>query len=207
MDVKDGLVAIATEVLRDAQKEAETQIIAAENEAKETLLVSKMQADQNYLSTANKAKVEAEAEEKRITSLADVEARNMLLQTKEKLVNEAFQKATERLESFVETDYYHIFLLKAIEQAAAKMGSKKLVVQVNEKDKTWLANGNLKDLSKRLGVDLELLDKTQTFIGGYIIQTSDGTITYNDTLDNRLAELRIVLRSEIANWLFMEAHH
>ena len=48
MSVKDGLSAIANEVLEDVQKEAEAIILAAEKEAKETLKTAKKQADQNY---------------------------------------------------------------------------------------------------------------------------------------------------------------
>ena len=45
MSIKDGLSAIANEVLGDVQKEAEAIIVSAENQAKETLKVGKEQAD------------------------------------------------------------------------------------------------------------------------------------------------------------------
>ena len=48
MSIKDGLLAITNEVLGDVQKEAEAIILAAENEAKETLKAAKEQADKNY---------------------------------------------------------------------------------------------------------------------------------------------------------------
>ena len=38
MSVKDGLLAITNEVLEEVQKEAQAIILAAENEAKKTLL-------------------------------------------------------------------------------------------------------------------------------------------------------------------------
>lgn len=204
MNVKDGLVAIAVEVLGDVQKEAEALIIAAEDEAKKTLKISREQADHNYLSIVNKSQVEAEAERKKINSLTDVEVRNILLQTKEKIVDQAFQIAIEKLKAFTETDEYYTFLTEQIKKAASKIGSKDLTIQVNYKDKKWLANGNLKNLSQKLAINLTLLDQTPNYIGGYKIQTTDGSITYDGTLDNRLAELKIALRSEIANLLFVE---
>ena len=204
MNVKDGLVAIASEVLGDVQKEAEALIVAAENEAKKTLQISKELADHNYLSIVNKSQIKAEVERKRINSLTDVAIRNILLQTKEKLVDKAFQEAIEKLEDFAETDEYYDFLTKQIKNAASKLSSKNLTIQVNYKDKKWLASGNLEALSKKLGITLELLDQTPNFIGGYKIQTTDGSITYDGTIDNRLAELKIALRSEIANLLFLE---
>jgi V/A-type H+-transporting ATPase subunit E len=204
MNVKDGLVAIASDVLEDVQKEAEALIIDAENEAKKNLQISKEQADHNYLSIVNESQVEAEAERKRINSLTEVEIRNILLQTKEKIVDEAFQKAIEKLEDFAETDEYYTFLTKQIKKASSKLISKNFFIQVNYKDKKWLASSNLESLSKKLGIILELFDQTENFIGGCKIQTKDGSITYDGTIDNRLAELKISLRGEIANLLFLE---
>jgi V/A-type H+-transporting ATPase subunit E len=204
MNVKDGLVAIASDVLEDVQKEAEALIIDAENEAKKNLQISKEQADHNYLSIVNESQVEAEAERKRINSLTEVEIRNILLQTKEKIVDKAFQKAKEKLEDFAETDEYYTFLTKQIKKASSKLSSKNFFIQVNYKDKKWLASSNLESLSKKLGIILELFDQTETFIGGCKIQTKDGSITYDGTIDNRLAELKISLRGEIANLLFLE---
>jgi V/A-type H+-transporting ATPase subunit E len=205
MNVKDGLVAIATEVLGDVQKEAEALIFAAENEAKKNLKTLREQADHNYLSVVNRSQVDAEAERKRINSLTEVEVRNILLQTKEMIVDKAFKIATEKLEAFAETKEYYAFLTEQIKKGASKIGSEDLTIQVNCKDKQWLADGNLKDLSKKLGINLGLLDQTPSFVGGYKIQTIDGSITYDGTLDSRLAELKIALRSEIANLLFVEA--
>ena len=204
MNVKDGLVAIASDVLEDVQKEAEALIIDAENEAKKNLQISKEQADHNYLSIVNESQVEVEAERKRINSLTEVEIRNILLQTKEKIVDKAFQKAIEKLEDFAETDEYYTFLTKQIKKAASKLSSKDFFIQVNYKDKKWLASGNLESLSKKLDILLVLLDQTDNFIGGCKIQTKDGSITYDGTIDNRLAELKISLRGEIANLLFLE---
>ena len=204
MNVKDGLIAIASDVLEDVQKEAEALIIDAENEAKKNLQISKEQADHNYLSIVNESQVEAEAERKRINSLTEVEIRNILLQTKEKIVDKAFQKAIEKLEDFAETDEYYTFLTKQIKKASSKLSSKNFFIQVNYKDKKWLASSNLESLSKKLDILLVLLDQTDNFIGGCKIQTKDGSITYDGTIDNRLAELKFSLRGEIANLLFLE---
>jgi V/A-type H+-transporting ATPase subunit E len=205
MDVKDGLVAIAGEVLGDVQKEAEAIIIAAEEEAKKALLTAKEQAEQHYLTHVNQAKVKAEAERRRIASLTEVEIRNQLLQTKEELVDAAFERALGELKDFVESERYHDYLLKLIEEAAKRIGSKNLVVEVNAKDNTWLTEGNVNRLTKKLRHELKLSDQTPGFMGGCRIQTEDGKVTYDSTIGNRLQELKPTLRTEIAKILFEEA--
>ena len=202
MSIKDGLSAIASEVLGDVQKEAEAIILAAENEAKETLKAAKEQADQNYQTIINQAKTKAENERRKIASVTEVEMRNRLLQTKEDLVNTAFEKALIKLEDFVTTEKYHEYLLKLIEEVAERIDQKNLVVQVNAKDKAWLTQDILNPLSKKLHCELKLSDQTEDCIGGCKIQTVDGKITYDSTIDNRLQELKPALRVEVAKILF-----
>jgi V/A-type H+-transporting ATPase subunit E len=205
MSVKNGVSAISNEVIGDVQKEAEAIILAAENEAKVTLKSAKEQADQIYRSIIHQAKVTAEAEKRKIASVTEVEMRNRLLQAKEDLVDIAFEKALVELKSFVETEDYHDYLAKLIQIAAEKLGKKDMVIQVNAKDKNWLTQDLLKRLSKKYHCELRLSDKTEDFLGGCVLQTEDGKIIYDVTLDNRLQELKPVLRVELAKILFGDA--
>jgi V/A-type H+-transporting ATPase subunit E len=205
MSVKNGISAIAKDVVGDVQKEAEAIILAAENEAKASLKLAKEQADQNYRATIVQAKEKAEAEKRKIASVTEVEMRNLLLQTKEDLVDVAFKKALVELKNFVETEDYQSYLLKIIQDAAQRIGQKDLVIQVNAKDKEWLTPETLKRLSKKLHCELRLSEKTEDYLGGCIIQTEDGKIINDVTLDNRLQELKPVLRVELSKILFGEA--
>jgi V/A-type H+/Na+-transporting ATPase subunit E len=205
MSSKNGISAIANDVIIDIQKEAEAIMLAAEKEAKATLKSAKEQADQIYHSIIIQAKAKSEAEKRKIASVTEVEMRNRLLQTKENLVDIAFEKALVELKTFVETEDYHDYLISLIQSAVEKMGKKKAVVQVNAKDKNWLTQDLLKRLSKKCNFELSLSDKNEDYIGGCIIQTEDGKIIYDVTLDNRLQELKPVLRVELAKILFGEA--
>ena len=104
---KNGVSAIANEVVDDIQKEAETIIQNAEKDAKETLKVARQQAIQNYQTIINQAKTKSEGEKRKIASVTEVEMRNRQLQTKEGLVDIAFEKALEKLKDFVATEDYH----------------------------------------------------------------------------------------------------
>lgn len=204
MSTKNGVAAIADEVVGDIQKEAEAVILAAQNQAKESLRVAKEQADRTYHAALEEAKVKAEAEKRKIASLAEVEARNRLLQVKEDLVDQAFEKAFVKLRAYSKTEEYHIYLLKLIEEIAKKMEQKVLVVEVNAKDKGWLTPDMLQRLSKKLHVEFRVSDQTQDYIGGCKVQSEDGKIVYDGTLDNRLNELKPELRAKIAKTLFGE---
>ena len=133
MLVKNGVSAIANEVVDDVQKEAETIIQNAEKEAKEALKAARQQAIQNYQATMNQAKTKSEGEKRKIASVTDVELRNRQLQTKEVLVDMAFEKVLEKLMGFVSTGDYHNYLLKLIADTATRLQQKNLVIQVNDK--------------------------------------------------------------------------
>jgi len=205
MSVKNGISAITNDVIGDIQKEAEAILLAAENEAKATLKSAKEQADQIYCAIIYHAKTNAEAEKRKIASITEVEMRNRLLQTKDDLVDIAFEKALVELQNFVETEEYHDYLVKLIQSAAQKMGKKEIVVQVNAKDNNWLTPDLLKRLSKKCHCELRLSGKNEDYLGGCVIQTEDGKIIYDVTLDNRLQELKPVLRVQLAKILFGEA--
>jgi V/A-type H+/Na+-transporting ATPase subunit E len=204
LSTKSGVVAIADEVIGDVQKEAEAIIMAAENEAKETLRVAKEQADKTYHTILAEANQKAEGEKRKIASVTEVELRNRLLQTKEDIVDETFEKALAKLKDFVETDEYHAYLIKLVEELAKKMDQNVLVIEVNAKDKEFLTSELLKKVSKKLKIELTLSEQTATYIGGCKVQTQDGKIVYDGTLDNRLQELKPELRAQIAKSLFGE---
>jgi len=205
LSAKSGVVAIADEVIGDVQKEAEAIIVAAENEAKETLRAAKEQADKTYHAILSEANLKAEGEKRKIASVTEVELRNRLLQTKEELVDEAFEKALVKLKSFVETDEYQTYLVKLVEDIAKKMEQSALIVEVNAKDKELLAADMLKKTSKKLKVELKISEQTPNYLGGCKVQTQDGKIVYDGTLDNRLQELKPELRAQIAKSLFGDA--
>jgi len=204
LSIKDGLLAITNEVLEDVQKEAQAIVLKAETEAKQILNTAKEQADQNYQTIITQAKGKAENERRKIASVTEVEIRNRLLQTKEELVDAAFEKTLTKLEEFTTTKEYNDYLLNLIEQAVKRINSKNLLMQVNAKDKTLLKQTTLNALSKKLNCKLTFSGKTEKFIGGCKIETEDGKITCDNTIDNRLRELKPVLRVEVAKILFEE---
>ena len=202
MSTKTGVAAIADEVIGDVQKEADSAILNAENKAKQTLRTAKEDADQTYRAILSEAKAKGETEQRKIASVTEVDARNRLLQIKEELVDQAFQAALQKLEAFVATPKYRTYLVKSIAEIAQKMEQKTLIVEVNSKDKDWLTVDKLKAASEKLGVKFEISTQTQQFIGGCKVQSADGKIVFDGTLNNRLAELRPELRVQVAKQLF-----
>ena len=200
--VKQGLAAIANEVLEDIRKEADAIVRKAEKESEESLQTAKAEADRTYKTTLSDASAKIEAEKRRIESLTQVEKRNRLLKTKEELVDSAFSETQARLKTFVKSEDYNSCLANLIEEASRKMDSKSLIVYVNSADREWLLDGNLNSLSKKLRIDLKLAEGTIDCVGGCKVQTSNEKVFYDNTLENRIEQLKPHLRLEVAQILF-----
>lgn len=201
-NIKVGLTAIAAEVLEDVRKEAEALLHNSENEAKEILKKAKQEADKTYATILSETEAKTKKEKQKIKSLTEVEKRNLLLQTKEQLVDEAFDRAIARLTEFAKTKEYHNTLFELIKQAADKVGSKNLVLQVNSADKIWLKKGSLDKFAKKIDAEFILEKENEDSIGGCKVKTKDGSIVFDNTFENRLEQLKPDLRLSVAKILF-----
>ncbi len=201
--IKDGLTAIANEVIGDVLKEAENTITKAHANAEHSLTLAKAEADKIFKTTMDEALSKTEIEKRKIESLTEVELRNHQLQFKEDLVNEAFSKAKVKLEEFASSERYRDYLLKLIESSVKKVSSNELTLFLNKRDKSWVKNEMLpKRLESKSKINLTIAGETEEIIGGCKIQASDGKITLDNSLDNQLHNLRSTIRIEVAKILF-----
>jgi vacuolar-type H+-ATPase subunit E/Vma4 len=202
VNIKKGLAAIASEILEDVKKESERIIRDAEKKAEEILRGAKTEAKGRHAQLLTEAKERGEVEKKKTRSLTVIEIRNRLLQVKQEQVNAVFDKTLLRLKQFVESESYPSYLLSFIEEAVKKIESKRLVVLVNSRDREWLANSKLDELSEKLGVKLTLAKETENCLGGCIVKTPNGKLSHDNTFEKRLEALKPALRGEVAKILF-----
>ena len=203
--VKNGLVAIANEILEDAKNESEKIIRDAEAKAKEILKDAKTEAEKRRNSRLVEAKQKSEQEYRKTESLTAIEIRNISLRAKEEQLNSIFDEAVGRLKKFVDSKHYSDCLLAFVAEAAKNIESDKLVVYVNSKDKKLLKKDTLEDLSKKLEKELTLSEEHLDCMGGCIVKTPDGTLSNDNTFENRLQVLKPNIRIELEKMLFHEA--
>ncbi len=202
--IREGLSAIAGEVLADAQKEAQALLAEAQASAKQTLRKSKEQADKTYDQLTEAASAKTDAEVRRVQSLTEVNARNMLLQMKENLIEQTYQTALEQLSNFTHTKQYRSYLMDSVVEATKKVGAKKVRIQLNAADAAWFKAPQLKEASEAVGAELTLMKQRGEWVGGCKAQTEDQKLIYDNTIESRLKQVWPELRLEIAKLLFTE---
>ena len=202
--IKRGLKSIAKEILESAEKEAEALILKAEAQAEKILEEARKEAEKRYNSIIKENEERMRAEERQLSSLFELEAKNRLLKVKEELIEEVYDEALRRLRNFTLTEEYLNCLLRLISEASRRIPSKELKIQLNERDRCRLTEKHLRDLSKSIGVRITKSEKRINCIGGVVIASSDGKMVIDNTFENRLRSLKNTLRARIAKILFQE---
>jgi V/A-type H+-transporting ATPase subunit E len=131
-------------------------------------------------------------------------ARRAELGAKEEVIEAAFNQAIGELKVKASSGdaEYDDSLTKMIKEAADELGSKDLIIQLNEADTkkfkdqlSGVSTFQIEDITFELGEPIDA-------IGGAILKTSNGDIEVNNTIEARLDRFKSVLRSEVADILF-----
>ena len=135
-------------------------------------------------------KKEADKIEKQIIGSSDLEARNKQLMALEDAVDKVFTKA---LDQIANTDRSPDLIKSLLDESTKILGTTDVTVYTNAKDNSVVQSV----LSQFSGA--ELSSNQIDCIGGIIIKSKDGTMTFDNTLDARIERLKPLIRKEIAS--------
>jgi len=206
--MSSGSDKIVSTILSEAQKKADEIIQNAELEVKTLEEKKSKVADfekEKILDDANK---QSKMRYQQIISEAKMKSRRLELETREEVIEESFNKATEELKKIASTsDKEYIDSLNGIiEEAAIEINGGDLIIHTKEEDITKVKNlvDNIASkVSSETGNDtkFEFGDPINT-IGGAILKTKNGEIEVNNTIEARLLRYKKDLRSQVAKVLF-----
>jgi V/A-type H+-transporting ATPase subunit E len=141
---------------------------------------------------------EAESIRRQILGSAELEARNSILRSLEEASNRIVQDSLSAV-TVKKPDDYERALAKLISEAALVIG-KDAIVNCNTKDKK-VVGSIVKELNAKNGMRLTVSNNSVGSMGGVVLESKDGTIRYDNTLEARLERIRPQLRREIVNIL------
>ncbi len=190
------------ELLARARESAEKILKAAEEEVERIGAESERQ----ILSLVGS---ELRAVRDRIVGETELEGRKMLMLSRQELLTRVFDEAEGRLAGIAEgkdeaTSYDEV-LGRLIVEAASAIGGEEFIVSANERDLTYLKK-NLKKAQRQVreaigGSELRLDEIPLDAMGGVVVRNSDGTKTYNNTLEGRLEGVKARIQAEVAQIL------
>jgi V/A-type H+-transporting ATPase subunit E len=189
----NGREAIIAKIIDDARKIANTTSEEASAKAKETLSIARNDADIYLKENMEASYKEREDIIKRRLSSAEIEARKMVLQTKQDILTEVFDIALSTIKS--DEKNYKKLIEKMVE--CGVVGD---VVIVSKSDKELLTSEFIKKAGEKAKKKISLSKTYGDFAGGIILQ-GDKT-DKNMTLEVELATIRDNFEPEIVEKLF-----
>jgi V/A-type H+-transporting ATPase subunit E len=188
-----------------AQKEAEliSQIDSAYQESLDNLESSRGKLEAERTRIVEAARKQAENLKRQIIGSARLAARNQELLTIENAVNKAFEEAKKKLQASSSSDSYKELLKHMVEESISAVGGSNaaVIIERNKNDAELVRKvvSELQDSGKLQ--QARVSDQHIDVLGGIRIKSSDGTMTYDNTLDSRIERLKPLIRKNIAQML------
>jgi len=180
-------------ILKKTEKEILSDLKNSSSDSKQTLDNSLPKLEQEYDKIISDGKKEADKIEKQIVGSSDLEVRNKQLLLLEEGVDKAFSKALDQIAKTDRSGDYSNLIKTLLDESTKILGTTEVTVFTNTKDKDVVKSA----LSKFSGATLS--SDTIDCLGGIIIKSKDGTMTFDNTIDARVERLKPLIRKEIAS--------
>ena len=135
---------------------------------------------------------EADKLEKQIVGSSDIDARNKQLLAVEDAVSRVFTKAVEEISNSDRSGDYANLIKSLLDESTKVLGTSEVTVFTNSKDRDVVQS----TLGSFAGS--ELSSETIECIGGVKIQSKDGAMKFDNTIDAKIDRLKPLIRKEIA---------
>ncbi len=203
--MEDNVAKITSKILEDAHRKSDEIIDAAELEANEKLETMRRKGEAAEKRLIDEAAKEAEQTRRKIIAESTIKARTIILESKERLIQQAFTKAEEQIEVIHKDKKYPTILVSLAVDTCLQMGGGGLELVVRDEDK-GLIKKELKQIEKEVSKGAGKASKLRVTTGeigpGLIVKSGNGRIGIDSTFRNRLELLRPLLRLKVAEVLF-----
>jgi len=179
-------------ILNQSENELLNSLKQSLDDSENTLSKSLSSFEQEYDRILVEGKKEADKLQKQITGSAALEARNKQLLLVEDSVEKVFAKTIEKLNNLVRNEDYTKLVTQLLNESVEGLGSSDFIVECNSKDKTVIQS----ILSKFPGATLS--PNTINCLGGVIVKSKDGSMSFDNTIDARIERIKPLIRKDIA---------
>jgi V/A-type H+/Na+-transporting ATPase subunit E len=191
---------VADEALEEMKKDLET----GTGSASEVIARRMNESMSEVQRIAEQEERQADALRRQIIGAAEMSARNKSLEIVEENMNEAFSQSMTSLRAATSGADYQRVLKGMVGEAIDQIGGDSFSVQCTPKDRDAV-NRVIQQLSSEKNVNLNIDSDAplSDSIGGVVVKSSDGFVTFDNTFEARIERLKPALRKQIAQ-LFAE---
>lgn len=185
-----------------SQKESEliSKLDSSYQESLKNLESSKSKLNSEYMAILENAKKQAENLKRQIVGSSRLSARNNQLILVEDSVKTVFEMSRKRLLSVHKEADYEKLMKQALLNSLNEIGKNDLIIESNKTD-SGLVRKLVDSINKEKRTKMVVADKNINILGGIRATSSDGTLTYDDSIDSRIERLKPLIRKHIVQIL------
>jgi V-type H+-transporting ATPase subunit E len=161
------------------------------------------QAESERKTILDRANQDAERLRSQAVATAQLKARSMQLEHREKLLESVFEEVRKKLAEASKRPDYDAIAGLLLREALTQLRISKAEIRADEATLQALKKGALEQLARELKGEF-VFGSTLEEGTGVVVDASDGKIHYDNTLETRLSRLQATLRSTVFNVLMGE---
>ncbi len=200
---EENTEALKRALLREAQADAEQ--IQAEGAAKADVIrkQAQVQADAERQAILARAVQDAERLRSQVVASAQLKARTVQLEYREKLLDQVFNAARQKLPALKQRSDYIQIAHHLLREALTELRVAKAQIRADAATQKLLNDDVVEKISKELNTEIMMGAPLEEGTG-VVVETSDGHLHYDNTLETRLSRLQGSLRSSVYHVLMGE---
>jgi vacuolar-type H+-ATPase subunit E/Vma4 len=199
----ESIEPLSRAILKEAEVDA--QQMREEAKAKADAIRQRAQAEAESVRREILDQAAQEAERLRSQSLssAQLRARTMQLEQREKLLDRVFQAAREKLGEIQNRKDYDEFAAMLLREAITQLRVNKAEIHADKDTRKLLEKKAIKELASELKGEFRVGDDLEEG-RGVVVDAADGRLHYDNTLETRLQRLQSSLRASVHKMLMGE---
>ncbi len=202
--VEGNMETLYQAVMSEARSEADQVLSEARAKAEAIKQNAQVQAEADRKGILERAALDAERTRRQAAATAQIRARSIELESREKVLNKVFETARQQLTSVQQWSDYEQTALLLLREALSRLGDNRAQIHADKITRQYLTAGVLEKMSKELNMELHLKEPLEQGTG-VIVETEDGRRRYDNTLETRLNRMQDSLRSPVYHLLMGES--
>jgi V/A-type H+-transporting ATPase subunit E len=190
-------------ILKEAEVDAQQMREDAKAKADAIRQRAQGEAEKVRREILDKAQQEADRLRSQNVSGAQLKARTLQLEQREKLLDRVFQAAREKLAEIQKRPDYEQLAAMLLREALVQLRVNKAEIRADPATRALLEKNALKDISSELNGQFTMADNLEEGLG-VVIEAAEGKLHYDNTLGTRLQRLQSTLRSSVHKLLIGE---
>jgi V/A-type H+/Na+-transporting ATPase subunit E len=198
--IDDNIETLSRAILSEAESEAERVKAEAREKADEIRKRGQAEADAEKKRILDRARQDVERVRSQAIANARLKARSVQFQRREALLDKVFASANGQVSGIQAWSNYDEIATRLLKEAIQQVNADKLVVHLDGKTAQRLNQHVLEQVAAELKVELTLGDPLPKGIG-VVVESENGRLQFDNTLENRLSRLQNILRSPVYHLL------